>query len=208
MSGNVRAEFELVGHYAGSNLLVNGHQFINGKYVFIGSPELAHNVTVALRFYRGYLVGSPEWEQAKREEESNGKRDTQEDEGEGQTEHLQGGVQPEGEGSPPEEAADSEQPVESPEGEEGSEDQGSGSEDAGDVSEQERKEVDTDLVNLIYALDPANDDHWNVSGLPSLSAIEEAYSPDVTRDDIEQAIPGYNRVQAAEEKAEEAVDEA
>lgn len=201
-------DFELFGHYAGSNLLVNGHQFVKGKYVFAGNPELIGNVVRSLSYYKGYLVGSLEWEQAKaweqaKKEEDNGKRDFEKDTRDRQTDDLQRDVQSGGAGSTQEETGDGERSTDSKKGEEGAEDQGGGSDDPRDVAEPERKEVDVKLVGVIRALDPDNDDHWTVVGLPSLSAIEEAYSPDVTRGDIEQAFPGYNREQAAEDDSTE-----
>ena len=90
---------------------------------------------------------------------------------------------------------------------------GSGPENAGvtkfeDVSSQpvpsEPGSVgNEDIKAAILKLDPENDDHWAKRGAavgkPLLGAVADAYGrADLTRDDLEAALPGYNRDKARE----------
>lgn len=59
------------------------------------------------------------------------------------------------------------------------------------------------LAMAIMSLDPANDEHWTGQGIPAMSAVEKAYgSTDITRNNVENELPGWTR-----EKAREAVTE-
>jgi len=50
------------------------------------------------------------------------------------------------------------------------------------------------IADAIHALDPRNDDHWTQSGLPRVDAIEELLDdPSITRGEINEAAPGYER---------------
>lgn len=50
------------------------------------------------------------------------------------------------------------------------------------------------LAAALRQLDPENDDHWTKLGKPTMSAVEKLFgSAAVTRDEVEAAIPGFNR---------------
>ena len=58
------------------------------------------------------------------------------------------------------------------------------------------------LAAALRQLDPENDDHWTKLGKPTMSAVEQFYgSAAVTRDEVEAAIPGFNRDAARAAKA-------
>lgn len=62
----------------------------------------------------------------------------------------------------------------------------------------EEPEVDEKLIAALKKLDPKNDDHWVKDGRPAMAAVEELYgSAGITREDVETAIPGYDRKVAA-----------
>lgn len=50
-----------------------------------------------------------------------------------------------------------------------------------------------DLKAAIELLDPANDSHWTSAGLPSVEAVSEIAGDKVTRAQIEEAAPGFQR---------------
>lgn len=50
------------------------------------------------------------------------------------------------------------------------------------------------LAAALRQLDPENDDHWTKLGKPTISAVEQFFgSAAVTRDEVEAALPGFNR---------------
>lgn len=49
------------------------------------------------------------------------------------------------------------------------------------------------LVDYVYELDHANDDHWTKGGLPNIKALKRAGGNYFTRGEIESAAPGYTR---------------
>lgn len=64
----------------------------------------------------------------------------------------------------------------------------------GEGSSEPEAQVDRRLVAAIDGLDPANDEHWTASGKPAMAAVEALYgSAAVTRKDVEEARPGYDR---------------
>lgn len=89
---------------------------------------------------------------------------------------------------------------------------GDGHEDAGVIKFEELADIpepqephsvgDSDIKAALLKLDPNNPDHWAkrgaTAGKPSLSAVEAALGrAGVTRDDVEAALPGWNRDEAA-----------
>lgn len=53
------------------------------------------------------------------------------------------------------------------------------------------------LEEAIRRLDPANDDHWTMQGLPRMDALEIMVgNPNITRGDVEIAVPGMTREMA------------
>lgn len=66
-----------------------------------------------------------------------------------------------------------------------------------DPGEGKEGEVNEKLVAAIKALDPKDDGHWTKHGKPQMAAVEKLYgSAGITRDDVEAAVPGYDRDQA------------
>lgn len=53
-----------------------------------------------------------------------------------------------------------------------------------------------DIKAHISKLDPGNADHWTTAGLPSVSAVSELAGEPVTRSQIAEAYPGYDREKA------------
>jgi hypothetical protein len=56
------------------------------------------------------------------------------------------------------------------------------------------------LVDVLNTLDPENDEHWTQNGLASLDVVSEAVGEHVSRKDIEDAAPDFNRDVAREKK--------
>lgn len=55
-------------------------------------------------------------------------------------------------------------------------------------------DVDHRLLAAIDALDPEQDEHWTTSGKPAMAAVEALYgSAGITRRNVEEARPGYDR---------------
>ncbi|MEC9067817.1 MAG: hypothetical protein VX569_11120 [Pseudomonadota bacterium] len=50
-----------------------------------------------------------------------------------------------------------------------------------------------DIASAIALLDPTNDDHWTVAGLPEVAAVKDALGVSVTRKQIEEAAPEARR---------------
>jgi hypothetical protein len=76
-------------------------------------------------------------------------------------------------------------------------------EDADYRAEEPSSSVNKDVANAVRKLDPDVDGHWVMTGAhkgkPKLQAIEDAYGKaGLTRQDIEAAMPGYNRDAASE----------
>lgn len=49
------------------------------------------------------------------------------------------------------------------------------------------------IQEAIKSLDPENNDNWTVTGLPSVDAVSHAVGGTVTRKQIGEAVPGYDR---------------
>lgn len=59
------------------------------------------------------------------------------------------------------------------------------------------------LQEAILQLNPALDKHWTNSGKPAMSAVEEIYgSSDITRRNVNEALPGWDREKAKERAGE------
>lgn len=52
------------------------------------------------------------------------------------------------------------------------------------------------IKNAVLKLDAGDADHWTAAGLPSVSAVAEMLGEPVTRAEIAEAIPGYDRDKA------------
>lgn len=56
------------------------------------------------------------------------------------------------------------------------------------------EEPDADLIKAaVEGLDPKNDEHWTKAGLPEVKAVEAALGAQVTRAQIEAAVPEAKR---------------
>lgn len=53
------------------------------------------------------------------------------------------------------------------------------------------------LAEVIRSLDHTNDEHWIQSGLPKIDAVVEMFGQDVTRAEISEAVPDFDREAAA-----------
>lgn len=49
------------------------------------------------------------------------------------------------------------------------------------------------IRTALAALDPARKEDWTKGGLPALDAIRALVGPDVTREQIDAAAPGFTR---------------
>ncbi len=53
------------------------------------------------------------------------------------------------------------------------------------------------VAAALRQLDPANDEHWTADGKPKMAAVEAVLGrSDVTRADVDAALPGFNREKA------------
>lgn len=57
-----------------------------------------------------------------------------------------------------------------------------------------------DIRKAIENLDPANDEHWTNAGLPAVNAVSDAVGENVSRQQIAEAYPGYDRAKAEDER--------
>jgi hypothetical protein len=208
MAGSVKAKFEFFGAHKGKTMSIGNHTFVDGKYTITESPEGIAGVTKYLSSFSAFAVGSDEYDAAQAAEsgDSNGVSSDNEATPEpGAPETVSSDDSP-GAGN---EAAPAElggEPVGDDSGNSGVSPEGNGQPDAGDDSEQDpvdgtpSSEVDEVMVKAVQSLDPDVDDHWTEDGLPAMSAIEQSFGAGFTRDDIENAVPGWDRARAKELK--------
>lgn len=57
-----------------------------------------------------------------------------------------------------------------------------------------------DIRKAIENLDPSNDEHWTNAGLPAVNAVSDAVGETVSRQQIAEAYPGYDRAKADGER--------
>lgn len=219
MSDLLKTEMVLAGAYAGRNVRINGHEFINGVCVLHGQPETLEGAVKYLATYQAYPKGSEELATAQARDAGVAKtdevqadgdnRDTEANTESGSTEEVQGDSSPSGE-SAEADADDGSADAEAKEGDAGSSSDGDGHADAGVSDESEEtsgkggapdsdQSINEALRKVVMNLDPKNDDHWTDDGMPKLATIEEAYgSADVTRADVDAVEPGWDRDKASE----------
>lgn len=58
-----------------------------------------------------------------------------------------------------------------------------------------------DIRAILEKLDPGNDDHWTNAGLPAVGAVSELAGENVTRQQIGEAYPGFDREKANNAKS-------
>lgn len=192
----MNVELVLTGPYTGATKVLNGHYFENGVCRMVGDPNaLAGAIKYLGRCYQAYPRGSVEHQEA-----VNGKRDSQADAKQGAPEQVQSDLQPRRSGPAADAAVDRNAADAPAEGTAGVLPSGDGQENAGLPSEPAPPEVTNEkLKNVILALDPDNDGHWTQAGKPAMTAVEEAYgSTDITRRDVTNAVPNWDRETARE----------
>lgn len=216
MSSVMQFEFRLFGPRKGQTMVLNNHQFVNGICTLVQSSDNMGTAARVFSFYRAYARGTPEYDAAMAEEEAeaNGADEVSEASLEGTDPAVEAGVQPDGGG--PAEAGNPDDgggsgDAEGADGSGGSS-PGDGHEHAGvpkfpeDANyrpEEPSSQVNADVANAVRKLDPDVDSHWVMTGghkgKPKLQAVEDAYGKaGLTRQDIDAAMPGYNRDAASE----------
>lgn len=224
MSQVMQYRFRLFGPYAGKTMTVNGHQFVNGETVLVQSSENMGACTRVLSFYGAFHAGTPEYEEAlakelaeqeaaKAAEETNGGSEVHSETESGSSDEVRGDIQ--SDGTKPSEAPADVSPVdaEAETGNSGIDTSGDGHghagvpkfEEAADQREpsEHAPEINEAVKTAVLKLDPAESSQWVSTGAhagkPKLLAVEEAYGrAGLTRQDVEAAIPGWNRDLALE----------
>lgn len=219
MSQLVQLCFVLFGPRKGQTIVINGHQFVKGEYLLAQSSDNVGHIMKVLSFYGAYAKGTPEYDEAlareKAEEELNGADEVHEEAEQGPTDEVLGDRGSDGEGLASQEAAVSLEPVEAETGGAGFDTFGDGHEHAGipkfeeTLNPLEPTEPSSSINEAVKAallkLDPNEDRHWVMTGgrkgKPRLSAVEEAYGKaGLTIDDLETALPGWDRDRASEKQ--------
>ncbi len=204
----------LVGSFAGKTVLLNGYTFQNGVLQLVDTWENIWGiVTYFGRSYGAYLEGSDELREAQetyaREKAKNGERDPQ---GTSQEpEHSASSeIQPVREGPAEVSAGDVSGDAPAEKRSESHVPRGNGHADprfpehSSQVEETAPGETNlTDfqqkVAGAVSKLDPDNDKHWTMTGLPKLAAVElVAGSTGVTREDVDLAVPEWTRESARE----------
>lgn len=214
MASTVEMKMVLTGPRAGNTENINGHVFVDGECTIIGQDEQLVNFIRFMSTYGAYPEGSQEHTDAdeaykKLTGESDGVSDTEEKKRRGKRKDVSGGVQSSGKGSAKKETAGSTEDAGAEAGAKEEPSDGAGHEHSGDAPEPEAKAhaetpvVNNKLLKAIYSLDPENEDHWVKTGKhvgkPKVSVIEEAYGDaGVTRSDVEEVAPEYDREAALE----------
>lgn len=201
MAQLLKLSMVLARHFEGQTLQIGRHWFQDGKCELIGQPEHIGHAVRFLSYYAAYPEGSSELKEA--QEASNGKRNSSKSIESGASEKISSNVRQVGEESSEEGSDNGEAATNPEEGSEKLHPAGNGHEYAGVPVESENEngsepipplQVDQKLVEALMALDPSIDEYWTSSGLPRISAIEEAMgSTGITRKIINEALLGWNR---------------
>jgi hypothetical protein len=183
----------LTGPFAGQTVTLNGYFFNKGVCTIRGQyDKIGGAITYFARCYQAYPEGSRELADAQarfgQDGGDHGNTDVNENSDNGEPEEIRGAIPTEQPGVATQPATDG----------------GRNDNPPADSATQPPGQVDAEpaltndkLVAAILSLDPANDDHWTGQGLPTMSAIEAAYgSTDITRKDVEEKLPGWNRTKA------------
>lgn len=183
----------LTGHYAGKTITLNGYKFEDGELDVGSDLKKIDSLVKYFASYNAFLAGSPELAEAQERDRLN------KESNHGASEIL------DGQGGPQPGAVSTN---ESGTGETGSggtsnpEANSAGRVSGGGGNSEGRvvSELATDdpkmlmIIDALKALDPTVDDNWTDAGLPRVDAVAEASKvADVTRTDIEKAIPGWTR---------------
>lgn len=185
----MQVTYVLAGHYEGKTVELAGHKFKSGRLAVEMQGSQADGFSKLMSFWQAYPEGSKELAAAQGLHAK-----SKEEKDDGSEVHDQEGSDDStvGEGEPTsEEGANGEghAEVEAP---------GAGVQNSDAGGREEAPVVDEKLQAILSALDHANDEHWTMAGLPRLSVVEEAYgSTNLTRGDIQAAMPGWDREAAA-----------
>lgn len=200
-TGKVRYEVRLFGPHRGKTMLINSHRFIDGVAVIEGQPEALQFALVYFSRYQAYAKGSQEYDTALTHEEAeHGDIAPPETSSKPeQTEGVRGDHEPPSSGTPEVQPPVSERDAGPPAGREGLRPEGDGYEDPGLHGSAQVPEVDESLRAAVCSLDPGVSAHWTQLGFPAVSAVAAAAKrEDVTRADINVAVPDWNREKAQE----------
>lgn len=211
---NLQYTFRLFGGRAGKSGMINGHQFVNGYYRVIVAPVQAGTLSRVLGFYGAYAQGTPEHDAAlAKEEAANGGSKVPEAAGSGSADAVRSSPEQDGSESEAPPADDGSGAGDSEADGSGSDSAGSGRGHAGVPKFEEAASLpqpgepvavgSDDVKAAMLKLDPENDEHWvkhgAAKGLPKLNAVEEAYGKaGLGRQDLDAAMPGWNREKAIE----------
>jgi hypothetical protein len=168
--------FVLKGPHEGKTIKLGQYRFVGGKFTTKVNEKELTPLSNLMRYWQAYPEGSPEL----KKEEENGTGEDLAGQGADQDsvgEHGSPAAQePAGQGHAGAEA-------------------GSPGLQGADAGGREEAPVEDDrLKHILLNLDPEDDEHWTMAGLPRLSTIEEAFgSTGMNRIDIQTALPGWDR---------------
>jgi len=194
--------------------VLNGHHFVDGFCTLVQNSNNMGTAARVFSFYGAFARGTPEYDAAVAAEEAeSGAGKVPEASLEGIDSAVEAGVQPDGGGPPAEAPA----PSEAVAGSGGADPSSAGTngdghghagvpkfpEDANYRPEEPSSSVNEDIKAAVLKLDPDVDSHWVMTGAhkgkPKLTAVEDAYGKNnLDRQDVESAMPGYNRDIASE----------
>lgn len=188
------AKFVLIGPYAGQTIHVNGHEFIDGRYEFVGDDKAVVVIKKIFAHYGAFTEEDAEVELRRQDEALQAERDEAERKAlaelgreldGGNLNTLQQGASTE---APVAGASTSGVTLESM--------LGSDTNDGKPVAPAKPS-----LGEVIGTLDPENDAHWTSNNLPSLDHLSEATGAKVSRGEVEAIAEGYTRAKARAAKA-------
>lgn len=185
----------LTGARAGMTCQLGNFQFVEGATFVRGNgKDVDGKCTYLGRCYKAWPEGSQELEHFQRldQERINGASKVDPPAQSGQTDAVSGRVQSRRGESAEVAAAAGTEPVDPARPDR------SGGVSGGDghqVSGNAEGEFRTGrIVESVKALDSNNDEHWTADGRPRMDAVEKAFgSADISRADVELALPSFNR---------------
>jgi len=192
-SNEVTVRLALVGPNAGKTRKCHNTMFIDGVADVLLSGNANDTLNYWATFYNAFPIGSPAYNQAVADYEELTKEKAEEEKEVIDEVHTEKDGT-DGEGSPIRTPLKPKQPAE-PTAQD--DDDGAGSAEAeGDTGNDDanRDRYRAQILEAFTLLDDENDDHWNDSGEPYVSLISSLiYKPDLTREQIEAANPGFRR---------------
>lgn len=208
--------FRLFGGRKGQTIVISGHKFVHGICREVVSPVQAAPLVRSLSFYAAYHVGSPEYDAALAAEEAaeakvNGTSEVHKGSGDREPAEVSGDSGSAGAGPAEEPTDDGNGAVDASSEGAGPDANGDGHEHAGVVKFEESADIpepaepeavgNEAVAAALMKLDPENDEHWvrtgAAAGKPKLAAVEEAFGrAGLTRQDLEAALPGWDRDKA------------